>query len=136
MSGPNDRLIGVGLSSSDLLGLLPGIGEFFCSLFNRDPLGAALAAVPGIPTKYLKEIIDWIRRGIPDLPPSLNWIWKGTGEPSTGKGSWVNKTCNVKVRPDFDHNLPIGPHADLIDEDKIGWRVFPGGGYEPKKPRK
>jgi RHS repeat-associated protein len=85
-------------------------------------------ATPTYPTPVIPDFNN------PTIGPS-GWIWRGSGLPGSGKGSWVNPNDpneNEYVYPDMDHPGPEGGHWDWRDPGGNKWRLFPDGRIEPK----
>jgi len=53
--------------------------------------------------------------------------WRGPGEKGSKEGSYYNPETKESWRPDLDHPLPIGPHWDYKDANKVWWRVYENG---------
>ncbi|MCM1225340.1 MAG: hypothetical protein NC548_63925 [Lachnospiraceae bacterium] len=66
----------------------------------------------------------------PKIPPGEGWEWRGP----EGKGGWYNSETGESLRPDLEHEEPIGPHWDYIPYKKgPQYRVHPDGSVVPKK---
>lgn len=74
-----------------------------------------------------------------DLPwqkgksPGADWEWKGTGNPESGDGNWVNKETGQKLHPDLEHGDPKGPHWGLQQPNGEKVDIFPDGRVVPNK---
>lgn len=69
----------------------------------------------------------------PSKSPGKNFEWRGKGDPSTGKGAWVNSKTGETLHPDLNHGLPQGPHWDYnYPGGGNGFRIFPDGSMTPK----
>lgn len=90
---------------------------------------------------------DYIARGMggagigsPKFPgwdssvsPGKDYEWRGKGEPSSGRGSWVNPKTKEVLHPDLNHSGTIGPHWDYTYPGSgNGFRLFPDGTLVPK----
>jgi RHS repeat-associated protein len=70
----------------------------------------------------------------PTQPPGPGWEWRGSGPPSSGKGSWYNPATDESLHPDLSHPEGIDPHYDwrYPGGPPKGSRVFEDGRVEPK----
>ena len=66
------------------------------------------------------------------IPPGKDFEWRGSGAPSTGKGSWYNPKTKESLHPDLEHPEPYGPHWDYKTPDGGGYRIFPDGKISEK----
>ncbi len=71
----------------------------------------------------------------PTICPGEGFVWKGRGDPLSGRGSWVKGKDNDEesLHPDLYHGAPVGPHWDY--EGPLfpkGIRIKPDGTWEPK----
>jgi hypothetical protein len=80
----------------------------------------------GAPAKEIPYPTD------PTVPPGPGFEWKGSTDPSGGKGNWVNPDTGVKLNPDLNHPEPIGPHWDISEPGMPESRWFPDGQILPK----
>ena len=64
--------------------------------------------------------------------PGKEFEWRGSSNPSEGKGNWYNPKTGEKWNADLDHGDPIGPHWDYTDSRGNRYRVFPDGHMERK----
>ena len=48
----------------------------------------------------------------PTKCPGEGFVWRGSGPPSSGKGSWVHEQTRESLHPDLNHPLPKKPHWD------------------------
>ena len=70
----------------------------------------------------------------PTKAPGENFEWRGKGDPSTGKGAWVNSKTGETLHPDLNHGDPYGPHWDYnYPGGGNGFRIYPDGSMTPKK---
>jgi hypothetical protein len=69
----------------------------------------------------------------PSDSPGKGWEWKGKGDPSDGKGNWVNDGTGQKLHPDLNHPPPKPPHWGLTNPDGSKWDFFPGKGWVKTK---
>jgi RHS repeat-associated protein len=137
-TNPDSRSIGGGMSVSDYLGNLPGIGdigEFFCSLLKGDTVGAALAAVPFIPSKAIKIVV---RKFWPNTPDAMDEILRvpgirvpdGPKTPGRGKVVWDLGECKITFEQHPYHvdapDWHKGPHWHLDTPGKEHVRYLPG----------
>ena len=53
----------------------------------------------------------------PSKPPGPGYEWRGSGDPSSGKGNWYNPRTGQTLHPDLNHPNPIGPHWDYKSPD-------------------
>lgn len=66
-------------------------------------------------------------------PPTPDFEWRGKGKPEDGKGNWFNPKTGESLRPDLNHEEPIGPHWDYKpSRDSQTYRWFPDGRLESK----
>ena len=69
----------------------------------------------------------------PTKSPGLDFEWRGKGDPSTGKGAWVNSRTGETLHPDLNHGAPFGPHWDYnYPGGGNGFRIYPDGSMTPK----
>lgn len=69
----------------------------------------------------------------PTKPPGKNFAWRGKGDPTTGKGAWVNTKSGKTLHPDLNHGPPHGPHWDYnYPGGGNGFRIYPDGSMTPK----
>lgn len=68
----------------------------------------------------------------PSTPPGPDWVWRGSGDPVSGKGSWYNPLTDESLHPDLSHPDPIGPHYDWKPGDGPTYRVFSNGKVQVK----
>lgn len=69
----------------------------------------------------------------PSKSPGKNFEWRGKGDPSTGKGAWVNSKTGETLHPDLNHGAPHGPHWDYnYPGGGNGFRIYPDGSMTPK----
>ena len=69
----------------------------------------------------------------PTKSPGENFLWRGKGDPSTGKGAWVNSKTGETLHPDLNHGAPHGPHWDYnYPGGGNGFRIYPDGSMTPK----
>ncbi|MCL1806598.1 MAG: polymorphic toxin type 37 domain-containing protein [Oscillospiraceae bacterium] len=69
----------------------------------------------------------------PNISPGKGWEWRGSGNPSSGNGSWYNPKTGASLHPDLSHALPIGPHYDYIPyKGGPTYRLMPDGSLIPK----
>ena len=73
-----------------------------------------------------------IEEVIPPAYPAPGFEWRGSGDPSSGKGNWFNPTTGEMFHPDLNHPAPIGPHWDYTDANGIEYRIMPDGSKIPK----
>ncbi len=70
----------------------------------------------------------------PTQKPGPDWEWRGSGDPESGKGSYVRgpKGQTEILHPDLNHPDPLGPHWDYTDSGGNSFRIFPDGTTIPK----
>lgn len=69
----------------------------------------------------------------PEKSPGKNFEWRGKGDPSSGKGAWVNSKTGETLHPDLNHGEPYGPHWDYnYPGGGNGFRIYPDGSMNPK----
>lgn len=69
----------------------------------------------------------------PTKSPGENFEWRGKGDPSSGKGAWVNSKTGETLHPDLNHGAPYGPHWDYnYPGGGNGFRIYPDGSMSPK----
>lgn len=69
----------------------------------------------------------------PNKSPGKNFEWRGKGDPSSGKGAWVNTKTGETLHPDLNHGAPYGPHWDYnYPGGGAGFRLYPDGSMIPK----
>ncbi len=68
----------------------------------------------------------------PSKQPGPGYKWRGSGDPSSGKGNWYNPTTDQTLHPDLNHPGPIGPHWDYKAPDGTWYRINPDGSVLPK----
>lgn len=73
----------------------------------------------------------------PKLPtePPPGFIWRGRpgSTPGDGNGNYYNPNTGETLRPDMEHEEPIGPHWDYLPKRGGDWyRWFPDGVLRPK----
>lgn len=67
------------------------------------------------------------------VSPGKDYEWRGKGDPTSGRGSWVNPKTNEVLHPDLNHSGTIGPHWDYTYPGSgNGFRLFPDGTMVPK----
>ena len=66
------------------------------------------------------------------ISPGKDFEWRGSGNPSTGKGSWYNPKTKESLHPDLEHPEPFGPHWDYKSPDSGEYRIFPNGQISEK----
>jgi hypothetical protein len=67
--------------------------------------------------------------------PGEGWEWRGKGKPGSKEGSWYNPQTDERLRPDLEHNDPVGPHWDYETgrgKDHREGRLYPDETYEEK----
>lgn len=64
--------------------------------------------------------------------PAPGYEWRGSGDPSSGKGNWYNPVTKEMLHPDLKHPAPIGPHWDYTDPLGVEYRLMPNGLKVPK----
>ncbi len=70
----------------------------------------------------------------PSIKPGENYEWRGKGDPSSGKGAWVNSKTKETLHPDLNHGEPHGPHWDYnYPGGGNGFRIYPNGQMTPKE---
>ncbi len=69
----------------------------------------------------------------PTQSPGKDFEWRGKGDPTTGKGAWVNSKTGETLHPDLYHPQPYGPHWDYnYPGAGDGFRIYPDGSMTPK----
>ena len=68
----------------------------------------------------------------PTRSPGRGFEWRGSGNPSSGKGNWYNPRTGESLHPDLNHPAPIGPHWDYRAPNGIWYRIHPDGRFIPK----
>lgn len=69
----------------------------------------------------------------PTKSPGKDFEWRGKGDPSSGKGAWVNSKTGETLHPDLNHGPPQGPHWDYnYPGGGNGFRIFFDGSMIPK----
>jgi len=59
--------------------------------------------------------------------------WKGSGDPASGNGSWINPKTEQSLHPDLDHPPPETPHWDFLGPGfPRGAKLYPDGTWVPK----
>ncbi|KKQ34728.1 MAG: hypothetical protein US52_C0049G0006, partial [candidate division WS6 bacterium GW2011_GWA2_37_6] len=66
------------------------------------------------------------------IPPRQGFVWKGSGQPGSGQGSWYNPITGEKYYPDLNHSDPIGEHWDYTNPQGEEFRIYPDGRMVPK----
>lgn len=62
-----------------------------------------------------------------------DWEWRGPDAPGGEKGAWFNPKTGETLKPDLNHDLPIGPHWDYIPyKNGPQHRISPDGTILPK----
>lgn len=68
----------------------------------------------------------------PTKSPGEGYVWRGKGDPSSGKGAWYNPETKESLHPDLNHPDPYGPHWDYnYPGGGDGFRIFPDGTMSP-----
>jgi hypothetical protein len=60
---------------------------------------------------------------------------EGWNPPVNPKANWFNRDTGESLRPEPNHDPPIGPHWDYdyrTNPNPEGWRIYPDGRVEPK----
>jgi hypothetical protein len=91
-----------------------------------------------LPPPLLFEDPLVVRPPLPEYPtdprvsPGPGFEWKGQSgsQPGDPEGSWYNPKTKETLRPDLDHDPPIGPHWDYKAPNKQWYRWFPDGRFE------
>ncbi|MDL2302571.1 hypothetical protein LJC58_09490, partial [Lachnospiraceae bacterium OttesenSCG-928-D06] len=67
------------------------------------------------------------------VSPGEDWEWRGPDAPGGKKGAWFNPKTDETLKPDLNHDLPIGPHWDYIPyKNEPQHRIFPDETILPK----
>ncbi|EAE7093151.1 hypothetical protein BI336_05285 [Listeria monocytogenes] len=140
-------MVFVGMESMAAGGVyfLPGIGLIIFIGINSGMLLYKLFPITkDLPAAKTKEdAIKEAEKNAPDIAYPGNdatsvpdgYVWKGSGEPGSAAGNWVNEKTGETLHPDLDHGGNIGPHWDYTDSAGTEWRVFPDGKVSPKYPK-
>jgi hypothetical protein len=98
-----------------------------------------LAQIP--PLLFFEDPPVLLRPPFPTYPkaptesPGAPYRWRGLPESKPGDpyGNWYNEQTKESLRPNLDHDPPIGPHWDWRAPDRNWYRWFPDGRLEPKR---
>jgi hypothetical protein len=67
-------------------------------------------------------------RSDPTISPGEGFEWRGPDAPGGDKGAWFNPSTGETLKPDLNHQTPIGPHWDYIPyKNGPQYRLFPDG---------
>jgi len=65
-------------------------------------------------------------------PEGFEWKGKPGSQPGGKEGNYHNPETGESLRPDLDHNPPVGPHWDYKDPNGNWHRLYPDGSVIPK----
>ncbi len=68
----------------------------------------------------------------PTVPPGEDWEWRGPDAPRGDRGAWYNPKTKESLKPDLNHEPPVGPHWDYGTKGKPSYRWYPNGTFELK----
>ena len=136
---------GFGLELATVGGFTLGLGVTTKTGFTLMGIGLATAACHAQDIKMPN--ISWKNAEAPSQPykgeelpadgaeiPAKGFEWRGKGKPGSKTGNWYNPVTGESLRPDLEHEPPIGPHWDYHGPAAPGGaRIYPDGKWELKK---
>jgi RHS repeat-associated protein len=66
----------------------------------------------------------------PTKCPGEGFVWKGKGNPKSGRGNWYNPKTEEKLHPDLKHPEPKGPHWGYKDPNGQEYDLFLDGNWK------
>ena len=108
-------------------------------LFATDGAAASLKGLKGMQIIKFKGVskkggkLKFPGTNPAKAPKGFEWRGKPGSKRGSKDGNWHNPTTKESLRPDLDHQAPIGPHWDYKDPSGDWWRIFPDGSNVPKK---
>jgi len=104
------------------------------------PTGSVQLAQAIPPLIFFEEPPVLIRPPLPEFPqdpsvPPSGYVWRGQpgSQPGGPNGNYYNPQTQETLRPDLQHEPPLGPHWDYRAPDRGPWyRWFPDGRVELK----
>ncbi len=66
------------------------------------------------------------------IPEGFEWKGRPGSKPGDKEGNYHNPETGESLRPDLDHNPPVGPHWDYKDPNGNWHRLYPDGTAVPK----
>jgi len=115
--------------------LMMGFSEALSQWTNPELVVAGLTGgVLGLESySVIKNGIKFPGNNPAKAPKGYEWRGKPGSKPGDANGNWYNPKTRESLRPELNHEPPIGPHWDYKNPEGTWFRIFPNGSVIPKR---